>query len=1114
MPPVLQKQKNRQSRRSDPVKVNNIHLQTNNQQLINNNVGSKVTNSETDFESTNDSTASSRRSINVGSGGGVGVGCSSTSNSSISSNSTSESSNSSNIGSPTARTPSNMGTVQTHTPLVDLSSTNEYISMLPGTSWSVLSNDCQRQGPKFEPHMFCGTEEEEIEQEEISEQQQIEVGKDFSKSSFNSFQTPTLEVQSIEIDPRLIQYDVERLDISQIDPELLNTTTQQPYSHLLSPDTTLTPPPPPPPINSQLYNCSYSHFEQTPTTPSPLPLPLPLHTADKTVILVEEQSLPSKKRGGGRPKKSTVKQHQKKIIEAKLSSPRAKKRMLDSSEEEIIDFPRRNQSSTTDMKPPKRIYKKHKILSSHYPNGNPSKLIVKRSNISAKPFKRLEKPKNVEKLLEKSLPKFIDLPFFPQPSYSVLSPEQDLRFYFESIQRPARPITKEEMLRVGTFLFDQLLSHASARPFVNPEAEDALVYRSLIKDLMDLTTAEQKLWARKYNTPNDLYADICQIMYNAFAFHRENDVIYEEAKQMAITFKQLVPKISAYLFGDPNPPEPITPEQVRLPHEDFRLSRVNAHIGSTIYIMPIVTYEENKKANQRLSQAAAERFDPLSRPLLEIFSEKRIPPMRFEPSQLSRNFVRMYISGGRTAIERCRDNPDALLVILSSIVWNKSKETVTCKALIAKPFGRRHDLDTLDFPELADARSWIRCAIINRVILNLPMSSKFYHGCLRTPYLVSKYDQKMVTAERHLAFMSILGLSHQNDAASETKNIWQNLCAEAELHDVPFESFESIGDCINVEAEGFFKRVFHVQTDESFVVQNFKEIGEQTLGTRITETVCCLKTKGLENTGQIISIYKGAEEELVGLSMKRYEQTLKEYAFNARRLLTAEQKYKLILDMVNGIRSIHGAGFAHRDLSEVNMMVSEKLEEKLPDGSALPELVIIDFGKAVFVHMQDVRRWSVGEVADETIDILPRIRTIPDHGYKLYRSIATLPRTKNDSEFLPHPIDPFAEDIYSLGILIWRIFSGQAPWSGILDTDLKGLRAIVSDSTKIEFHIERSVPGTWSRHLLFRCITVDPQARSTGEELHEFLTQPDVKRELLTEWSALGGRAKNHRKAL
>ncbi len=31
------------------------------------------------------------------------------------------------------------------------------------------------------------------------------------------------------------------------------------------------------------------------------------------------------------------------------------------------------------------------------------------------------------------------------------------------------------------------------------------------------------------------------------------------------------------------------------------------------------------------------------------------------------------------------------------------------------------------------------------------------------------------------------------------------------------------------------------------------------------------KTKGLDNTGQIISIYKDADEELVGLSMKRFD---------------------------------------------------------------------------------------------------------------------------------------------------------------------------------------------------------------------------------------------------
>src|SRR5690242_4448265 len=97
------------------------------------------------------------------------------------------------------------------------------------------------------------------------------------------------------------------------------------------------------------------------------------------------------------------------------------------------------------------------------------------------------------------------------------------------------------------------------------------------------------------------------------------------------------------------------------------------------------------------------------------------------------------------------------------------------------------------------------------------------------------------------------------------------------------------------------------------------------------------KTKGTPNTCQIRSVYTDENNDIVGLSMKRYNQTLKDYVFAPRSQITGEQKYKLILDMVKGIKALHDAGFAHCDLSEVNMMVNVT-SEKLADGSKKPEL--------------------------------------------------------------------------------------------------------------------------------------------------------------------------------
>lgn len=98
---------------------------------------------------------------------------------------------------------------------------------------------------------------------------------------------------------------------------------------------------------------------------------------------------------------------------------------------------------------------------------------------------------------------------------------------------------------------------------------------------------------------------------------------------------------------------------------------------------------------------------------------------------------------------------------------------------------------------------------------------------------------------------------------------------------------------------------------------------------------------------------------------------------------------------------IHEAGLAHRDLSEVNFMVSRQ-EGKLEDGSDKVQVYLIDFGKSVFCRADDVRQWFVDvprgpdEYKDDVVpeskdeleewcNNLPWIKAKPDHGYRMYR---------------------------------------------------------------------------------------------------------------------------------
>ncbi|KAG0240293.1 hypothetical protein BGX31_002116 [Mortierella sp. GBA43] len=342
-----------------------------------------------------------------------------------------------------------------------------------------------------------------------------------------------------------------------------------------------------------------------------------------------------------------------------------------------------------------------------------------------------------------------------------------------------------------------------------------------------------------------------------------------------------------------------------------------------------------------------------------------------------------------------------------------------------------------------------------------------------------------------------------------------DLKTKAKEKSVPYQRWSDIEPTLILDpAHGLFKQIYRVRGNNDLVVQNFKEMDAESFEQRLREVACLLKLRDLEGVGQIQSVIDNQEDHLVGLSMTKYPYTLKQYATNARRHPSPCQKLHLICDMVAAMSAIHQAGLAHRDLSEVNIMVDEDPRDLLEDGSSRPHVKVIDFGKSVFVKRDEVQRWSMqDEVSEDELSLLPKMVLPPDHGYKLYRSILTLPRTKNDHSPLP-PVDPRSEDVYSLGILIWRTFSGKSPWDGAIEDDLRKIRYLVSSDSQIRFHLEREIKGPYSRKLLLQCLTARAETRWTTLQLHEWLEQPEVSSELLKEFEALGGGRKKVRKNL
>ncbi|ORX91930.1 hypothetical protein K493DRAFT_226896 [Basidiobolus meristosporus CBS 931.73] len=232
--------------------------------------------------------------------------------------------------------------------------------------------------------------------------------------------------------------------------------------------------------------------------------------------------------------------------------------------------------------------------------------------------------------------------------------------------------------------------------------------------------------------------------------------------------------------------------------------------------------------------------------------------------------------------------------------------------------------------------------------------------------------------------------------------------------------------------------------------------------------------------------------------MSRCQQTLRQY-LHGRCSISAAQKYKLMRDLIVAVKELHDQGISHRNLSEGNVMINEVEGDILQDGQPRPKVVLIDFRKAQFTRKEDIQQWRVSLLDSEEENLLPKTSTLPDHESKRYRSVVTLPRSKYHTDLLPLIIDPLAEDVFSLGVLLWQIATQRNPWTGIFEDDIMGLRQIVGDERRLRIEICRTVPGNRCRELLFGCLGVRAEDRWNLQQLSGWIWNPDNRKQLIWE---------------
>jgi WD40 repeat protein len=204
-----------------------------------------------------------------------------------------------------------------------------------------------------------------------------------------------------------------------------------------------------------------------------------------------------------------------------------------------------------------------------------------------------------------------------------------------------------------------------------------------------------------------------------------------------------------------------------------------------------------------------------------------------------------------------------------------------------------------------------------------------------------------------------------------------------------------------------------------------------------------------------------------------------------------------VLAVAEAMAYAHSQRVIHRDLKPANILVGE-----------FGETVVIDWGLAKELD-------PPGGTAPDTAPATPRSPSVPSPEYTQHGTVMGTPAYMPPEQAAGQTVDERA-DVYALGAILYRLLSGQAPYTGTSSQEV--LRQVLTQEPPPLAQLQPGVPEALlaivSRAMAREPAQRYPSARELAEDLRRFQTGQLVGAHRYTVWELLGRFARQYKAAL